>query len=64
MALTQLSFWKEMQIFLQNNNYGEFECFFSDSLLFCIKFVYKKDFIFVLIYDIIYLGDLGEAVKK
>ncbi len=53
-----------MQIFLQNNNYGEFECFFSDSLLFCIKFVYKKDFIFVLIYDIIYLGDLGEAVKK
>ena len=35
---------------------------------FCLEFAYslceiiKKDFIIVLIYDIIYFGDLGEAV--
>lgn len=52
-----------MQIFLLNNvSFGEFQAFVWNSLIFCIKNVQKKVFIIVLIYDIIYFGDLGEAV--
>ena len=35
----------------------------SQSLPACRKNL-KKDFIIAIIYDIIYIGDLGEAVKK
>ena len=52
-----------MQIFLLNKvSFGEFQAFVWNSLIFCIKNVQKKVFIIVLIYDIIYFGDLGEAV--